>query len=665
MTQHNLMRCQNSVANPEWFENIYFKQLAEHLSFLDKLVEEPQFIPLQQKALYREAINKINRRLEDSNLYLVVVGEFSSGKSTFINACLEQAVLQVDILQGTTRVITKIAYGEEYAVEIFYHSGQVERIILTPSWWRKLFFSDNKVHAWKIERLNQCLKEQASKVNVEVLVAEIVVRVPNLHLKNGLVLVDTPGINSHTSSHEVIAKRAITEIGDVCIVLSNAEQVASQTLLNYMDSLIKEQIENCWFIITKADELVEIEEIPQLVRFFQKRIQTHFGKSINLEQIDYCASIYALHRKQNSDLLDPSNVDWYQKFCVTRNKLWNSLIERRIILQTTKLIELLKKIYADLTLHIEVYQKGCIERQQALERERIPNLRQYVSDEKEKCCRAVGKLYNSMPIQSLIARSQNTLILGIEQSIEQMESLEEIKGFLENNIKPIVNNEMSQLQKSISNEFAAASKASKNIFSEFENRFFDNYRKISRIQESKNKLSDKTYSWQHDLSQIDMSTQIQEIDDLNFGMLIAMGGGAGTGAVLGSLIAPGIGTVIGGLIGGFLASVFGPSLDEHKLKVKASLRTVIQVAYSKFSNSVDEATQKSMNITASILTARIESYYSKYEELVTAMLRQHEAEKAGLKKMKEQTSEFIEQIKRNEKALKDIQEALMSKGGAA
>ena len=57
--------------------------------------------------------------LEKENFTVVVLGEFSRGKSTFINALLGKSLLPMDVLPETA-VLSALLYGDEPEVIIIY-----------------------------------------------------------------------------------------------------------------------------------------------------------------------------------------------------------------------------------------------------------------------------------------------------------------------------------------------------------------------------------------------------------------------------------------------------------------------------------------------------------------------------------------------------------------
>ena len=65
-------------------------------------------IPSDKKGLFSRALQRIKERTKDPNIYLGIVGEFSSGKSTLINALIGADLCVTKAIEGTTKVITKL-----------------------------------------------------------------------------------------------------------------------------------------------------------------------------------------------------------------------------------------------------------------------------------------------------------------------------------------------------------------------------------------------------------------------------------------------------------------------------------------------------------------------------------------------------------------------------
>jgi len=70
--------------------------------------------------------NKVDN-LKNNKFLVAVVGEVSSGKSTFLNVLLGDDILPTDILQNTSDIIEIFEAKEQY-LEVRYADGHIEKI---------------------------------------------------------------------------------------------------------------------------------------------------------------------------------------------------------------------------------------------------------------------------------------------------------------------------------------------------------------------------------------------------------------------------------------------------------------------------------------------------------------------------------------------------------
>ena len=69
--------------------------------------------------IVRQDLESLEKRMADDHFQLVVVGMFSRGKSTFVDALLGKRLLPTS-KKPTTAVISKITYGEKPAFFLHY-----------------------------------------------------------------------------------------------------------------------------------------------------------------------------------------------------------------------------------------------------------------------------------------------------------------------------------------------------------------------------------------------------------------------------------------------------------------------------------------------------------------------------------------------------------------
>ncbi|MDZ5723720.1 dynamin family protein [Acetobacterium sp. K1/6] len=131
---------------------------------------------LQRTGVSEEDIRKIENlktKIANRELVISVIGQFKRGKTSFINGVLEAAVLPVGIIPVTS-VATRIQYGNELA-EVHFKSGESQTVAL------------EQLVGYIAEQQNPNNQKGVSFVNLFL---------PDDFLKDGITLVDTPGVGS-------------------------------------------------------------------------------------------------------------------------------------------------------------------------------------------------------------------------------------------------------------------------------------------------------------------------------------------------------------------------------------------------------------------------------------------------------------------------------------
>ena len=117
------------------------------------------------------------KRTENKEYYLPFIGQFSAGKSKMLNRIIGREVLPTKSIE-TTAFLTYIKYGVEDKAELCYVDGAKETIP----------FDDIKRLDYKNTKESKPIAALNIYLNLEV-------------LKSGLILVDTPGVNTLISDH--------------------------------------------------------------------------------------------------------------------------------------------------------------------------------------------------------------------------------------------------------------------------------------------------------------------------------------------------------------------------------------------------------------------------------------------------------------------------------
>ncbi len=133
-----------------------------------------QIITREGLVEFRPRIASLAARMEDNNLEVALFGRVSSGKSSLLNALLGTDVLPVGV-NPITAVPTKLRYGSYLRAAVTYGDGRNEIV--------------------PVEQLASLVTEQGNPGNLRNVVRALV-EVPARRLRQGIVLVDTPGLGS-------------------------------------------------------------------------------------------------------------------------------------------------------------------------------------------------------------------------------------------------------------------------------------------------------------------------------------------------------------------------------------------------------------------------------------------------------------------------------------
>jgi len=208
-----------------------------------------------------EEVTKISRNLQSQRFRVAVVGEFSKGKSTLLNALLGEEIQPVrDIPCSGT--VTILKYGSQRRVICRYKDGREEEI--PPAQYQE------KASISEEAALGSCEDEI---INSEI--KEIVFEHPELELcRNGVEIIDSPGLNEQAERTAVTQQ--VLKTADAVIFLTHAQNALTEKereLLLYLKKELNygnDQGASNIFIVVNFFDLLRREESRTQVR---KRVE--------------------------------------------------------------------------------------------------------------------------------------------------------------------------------------------------------------------------------------------------------------------------------------------------------------------------------------------------------------------------------------------------------
>ena len=270
------------------------------------------FLSEEKQGSLSKQLERIKKRISDNKIYLGIVGEFSTGKSTLINSLIGEDFFVTNAIQGTTTTITKLEYGKKIGLKIEYTSGEVLRYDSDKTEILKLYKPDVYEHLsffekMKMRTLDMFHSNNSDKYLLEVFddittsdeisktLNEVTVYYPSKLLNNGIVIVDTPGTDSLTPSHAEITRRAIKEICDIALVIIPATQPLSQTLIDYVDDNLGDVADRCIYFITKIELIRRAIERTHMRKGVAQRITSYLN--VENPHVVFAPSLLSLEEK--------------------------------------------------------------------------------------------------------------------------------------------------------------------------------------------------------------------------------------------------------------------------------------------------------------------------------------------------------------------------------
>ncbi|MCS6858754.1 MAG: dynamin family protein [Abditibacteriales bacterium] len=239
-------------------------------------------------------LRELADELEHKAFTIAVVGEFSRGKSTLLNALLGRPNLLPTAIMPSTATITVIHYSEREYARVEYRDGVVrENVPLSDlgqyvigsgldgkdaatraARQMRSLKSEKDVERLSFEQMGKEVAKQLAAANATSQVKRVDVFCNSPFLEGGICLVDTPGIGSVNPEHGE-ATRAFIHKADAVIFLINTDPVISATECNFL-TFLQDHVSNFVFAITKIDRYSD-EEREQSIAYTTQTIRDYAG----------------------------------------------------------------------------------------------------------------------------------------------------------------------------------------------------------------------------------------------------------------------------------------------------------------------------------------------------------------------------------------------------
>lgn len=200
---------------------------------------------------------ELREKIEKNTFNLVVVGQFKRGKTSLINALLGADLLPVAVVPLTS-IVTIMTYGDALRIKVYFNDGSVTEI--------------------KPESLPEYITEKGNPKNIKD-VSEVIITYPSPYLKDGVRLIDTPGVGSIYQHNTDVAYQYLPK-SDAAMFLLSVDQPMSKAELDFLRD-VKEYSNKIFFLLNKVDYLNE-KDLQESIDFSKGVLKEAMGTEVKI-----------------------------------------------------------------------------------------------------------------------------------------------------------------------------------------------------------------------------------------------------------------------------------------------------------------------------------------------------------------------------------------------
>lgn len=594
------------------------------------LINQEEIIDNDRKNLIEQSIEVLESKLEDDELRIAIIGETSSGKTTFLNSMFNTDLF-FSTQEEATGVATEIRRGNKIEIEVLDKDDNIRSAYNTHrgSWFNKIIDieeNENKERSGFLGRVFKKVNDDNLKYESEVKsmtpkefikkhtkvgeeslewVDKVKVRLPIDNLPENVVIVDTPGFNANDQRTE-IAKGQISN-AHVCLVLIDARNALKKKEMEILD-LVEDEAGRVFFVLNKMDSLTYDEDlddeyencdinelITKVSGELVDRVKSGISKQLKIDKV----KLYTVTSIYKESYIDKIK-EFYNNIEIVKKDIFDESSSKKLDLiidmtakEAIKLSKMIENINNEIISKLEYEEKKLIETLPS-----DPELfKSYIED------KVFRKVYNlrSDYIDKLREVIKNEFILFWGKyklwlnDVDSKSELKQAQFRAEEVIKA-----MAEEVEEVKNE--ELSKISEEILSEIIFVFNELYKGLS-FKASFN--SDDILEYSSKLN-LNMSSNIRNINGSTLGNSTAQVVCAGIGMLFGP---------IGALVGGFIGSaLFGTNIEDVKEKVWEAFYSAIKDTH----DSIIETCDNDLDVN------NHNSFISKFFEIIDSQILKYE-----------------------------------------
>ena len=577
-----------------------------------------------QSALSQERLDELKQKSEDKNLYLGIVGEFSSGKSTLINAILHQNLLKEDILQGTTCAPTFIQYGKDFDIVVKYASDK------TFSFRQEHPDSASETINFENGLIRDFIDKYTATEEYSAQLDRVTVYINNPALQNNLVIVDTPGINADNKRHSTVTKQTLERDCDAALILTPANAVCSIPLCTFVTENLSGLENRCIGIVSQIDKVRRPAEQDNLVETVSQKFKTELGKP--LAAVLPVSAIYSQGENKNENPIRPDLAKRYKDmFSDFEKTIHERLIKGRERILALNMQESVMETIDLLQNILDKRKKTLHTREENLKNNQLSDIESFKNNLVQNYSATFKDIDEQINIDALISPLCDSAIDNIKQELFQCQSVSGIKNYVKNELKDRCKQAAESVGEKIKSTLNKYSKWGEKSCNDFQTKFSTEFRNLAQgVQFSLPDINSLPTD-SPNIGHIDVS-----FDDDEFERFVVAGIVTG---ILAFITGP-----FAWIIWPFLMRIFGGSLDDKKTEVWNKMKPDLEKCFEDMKQKSKASFIQTKYRTQNAVFDQINGIVDQFKPTVNSIISNEKAELEQLQSQQEVISSDLNQL---------------------
>lgn len=568
-----------------------------------------------KKTDYAKQLKSLELRFYDPEFRLAIIGNFSCGKSTFLNALIKRELLSTDILP-TTAIPTYIRWNKEALLK---KTGRDSRRYLNPI--ITLTMNDGKIYSMTKEGKRAFEKE--TKIHLPKDEGNIIDTLTTTNLLIGKIqktdltfperkgfenfcLIDTPGVNpgdEESKSHVLQTQRVLSQDADAIILLYSVQEAMARDTEKFLFENAGHLLEGAIIVITKID-IASKREVEKVIKNTTRLVKERFKQK---EPRVYGISAQQAIEYFSGRSTDEADLKRLKDFDETVNKIIKHLSASRFEIISRRISDLMRtminSIFEDIAEELSDLEKES----ECLEKASVVNLEKEFEELHKKYFEKINydvnvklQIIREKIYQIVATRRENFFI-----AINSADNSEQLNKFIEDNYSNIMAGVEDEIIEEIKKNVSSPLNEDSKSYSEKVEECLNKYQRYLGAVNTKSTDIKKEGAIEV------RNTTPPKVED----SFLSNHAGKIAAAAL-TVFTGGLGTVLV-FLGGWLLDGyrFNSKKNEVKEKIRKNLSNYEQSLTQYFDDEVVRIFQENLDWSKNLLTEYTKTYKTQFDEI--------------------------------------------------